>query len=691
MGLSFLAPAFFAGLLALAIPLLIHLSYRQKSTVIEFPSLMFLQKVPFRSMKRQKIRHWLLLLMRCAAIALLVMAFARPFIDQPGVAAAMAASDRDVVVLLDNSYSMSYGDRWQRGRQAARDVLGELGGSDRASLIVFSDTARLLVRSTSETGVLRGSLEATEISSRGTRYAPAFRMAQQLLDDTELPNREVVLISDFQKAGWDPQDEVRLPPKTSFRAIDLSDDQASNLSISDLTLQRRYEDGSESIIVAARVTNQGDAQYSGLEVSLELDDQILETRTLDLAPNSASTVPFDSFPIGDEIILGTIRAGSDALAVDNTFYFVLQPGQALSLLIVEPDRASSTDSLFLRRALEIGSRPLFRVITRRVSQLQPSDLEDVSVVFINDAPYPDGSAGRTLRDLIESGGGLIVALGELSDPASWQGDTADGLIPAFGVAVDRSADLGGTLASFDVDHPVFEVFKTPRSGDFTSSTFYRYRGLQMGLLDTILASFDDGAVAISERSVGNGRVLVWASTLDAYWNNIPQQPVFLPLTHQLAKYAGGYTESPAWYLTSEAVALTSVGGGRLPRGTAITLTPHSGDAATSYTVGETNGGLILEEQGFHDLVWSEEAREKRATVASNLDRLESDLTPLDADELAAAVRWRGDSDPAGESIIAATPEERETRQAFWWYLLIGVILLLIAETTLSNRLAVARP
>jgi len=691
MGLSFLAPAFFAGLLALAIPLLIHLSYRQKSTVIEFPSLMFLQKVPFRSMKRQKIRHWLLFLMRCTAIGILVMAFARPFIDQPGVAAAMAASDRDVVLLLDNSFSMSYGDRWQRGKQAALDVLESLGGADRASLIVFSDTARLLVRSTSEMGVLSGALEATEISSRRTRYAPAFRMAQQLLDDTELPNREVVLISDFQKAGWDPQDEVRLPPGTSFRSIDLSDDQAENLAISGLTLQRQYDGGTESILVAARVTNQGEDQYSGLDVSLELDGQMRETRTLDLPPNNAITVPFDPFPIGDEIVRGTLRAGTDGLEVDNTFHFVIQPGQALSLLIIEPDRASSTDSLFLRRALEIGSRPLFRVTIRRSSELQSSDLEDVSVVFINDAPYPDGSLGRALRELVDSGGGLIVALGELSDPESWQSDSAADLIPVFGDAVDRNTELGGTLASFDVNHPVFEVFKTPRSGDFTSSTFYRYRGLQVGPPDTILASFDDGAVAISERSVGDGRVLVWTSTLDTYWNNIPQQPVFLPLAHQLAKYAAGYTESPSWYFTGEAIALTNSGGGRLPNGTEITLSSHSGDASTTHTVGEANGGLTLEAQGFHDLIWSEELRERRVTVASNLDRRESDLTPLDADELAAAVRWRVDSDSSGESVIAATPEERETRQAFWWYLLIGVFLLLIGETTLSNRLAIARP
>ena len=298
------------------------------------------------------------------------------------------------------------------------------------------------------------------------------------------------------------------------------------------------------------------------------------------------------------------------------------------------------------------------------------------------------SLGNSLRT---EGHRVMTVVHDVSDPGSWQSNTAEGLIPVFGDAVDRNADLGGTLASFDVNHPVFEVFKAPRSGDFTSSTFYRYRGVQVEEPDVILASFDDGSVAISERSIGNGRVLVWASTLDAYWNNIPQQPVFLPLAHQLAKYAAGYSESPSWYLTSEAVALAGTGGARLPAGTEVTVTAHEDAATSRYTVGESNGALILGEQGFHDLVWMEDAGERRLTVAANLDRLESDLTPLDADELAAAVRWRGDADSTGESVIAATPEQRENRQAFWWYLLIGVILLLIAETTLSNRLAIARP
>jgi hypothetical protein len=538
--------------------------------------------------------------------------------------------------------------------------------------------------------VLTGALEATEISSHGTRFAPPLRLAQQLLDDTELASREVVIISDFQKSGWNPQDEVRLPPGTMIHSVDLADDEASNLAISDLVLQRQYQEGLEYVTVAARVTNQGESSFPGLEVRLEVEGEQVESRTIDLAPNSADTVPFAAFPIAEEIIRGTVRAGSDALPIDNTFYFVIQPGQALSLLIVEPDRATDTDSLFLRRALEIGSRPLFRVSSSRASQLQPSDVEGVSTVILNDAPYPTGATGRAVRDLVESGGGLIVALGELSDPEAWQSDAAKELVPAFGDPVDRNSELGGTLASFDVNHPIFEVFKAPRSGDFTSSTFYRYRGLQIGLLDEILASFDDGSVALAERQVGAGRVLVWTSTLDTYWNNIPQQPVFLPLAHQLAKYAAGYSESPAWYSTGAAVGLVNLAGRRLPSGTEVTATPQAGGPGTVFRIGEANGGVTLEDQGFYDLAWRVDDAEQSATVASNLDRRESDLTSLDTEELAAAVSWRSGPTASVDTAIAATPEERETRQAFWWYLLIGAFLLLVAETTLSNRLAVAR-
>src|SRR3954454_6138341 len=121
--MSFLTPLFLAGLGAIAIPVLIHLIQREKKRVIEFPSLMFVRRIPYQSVRRRRIRHWALLAVRAAAIALIVAAFARPFFRQSAAGAAAIGGSRELVVLLDQSASMGYGDHWQKAQTAARQAV----------------------------------------------------------------------------------------------------------------------------------------------------------------------------------------------------------------------------------------------------------------------------------------------------------------------------------------------------------------------------------------------------------------------------------------------------------------------------------------------------------------------------------------------------------------------------------------
>src|SRR5918911_3420223 len=96
MGWSFLTPAFLAGLAALAVPIIVHLIHRERRETIAFPSLMFLRKIPYRSVRRQKLRHLLLLALRCLAIAIIVAAFARPFLQRQLAAAPTGADGSGV-------------------------------------------------------------------------------------------------------------------------------------------------------------------------------------------------------------------------------------------------------------------------------------------------------------------------------------------------------------------------------------------------------------------------------------------------------------------------------------------------------------------------------------------------------------------------------------------------------------------
>ncbi|MBT8395556.1 MAG: BatA domain-containing protein, partial [Gemmatimonadetes bacterium] len=221
MPFQFLVPAFLLGLAALAIPILVHLTRKQRAKVVQFPSLMFLERVPFRAESKSRIHHWLLLLLRAFTVALVVAAFARPFFTDPAVAAGAGTGPRELVVLLDRSYSMGIGDRWDRGKEAARDAFLGLGPLDRASLAVFGRNAAVVVRSTSDRERLLSAVDSLQVSDEATSYGPGLKLAQTVLEETELPARELVLVGDFQRAGWTGDEGVRLPAGTAVTPVRL--------------------------------------------------------------------------------------------------------------------------------------------------------------------------------------------------------------------------------------------------------------------------------------------------------------------------------------------------------------------------------------------------------------------------------------------------------------------------------------
>src|SRR5437773_7949746 len=131
--MSFLTPLFLVGLAGLAIPVIIHLIQRERKNVVHFPSLMFLQRIPYQSVQRRRIRNWPLLLLRLAALALIVAAFARPFLRRASLAAAAAQGAREVVVLIGNWYSGACGDRWAPAVAAAHEQIVRVGPTDGAT------------------------------------------------------------------------------------------------------------------------------------------------------------------------------------------------------------------------------------------------------------------------------------------------------------------------------------------------------------------------------------------------------------------------------------------------------------------------------------------------------------------------------------------------------------------------------
>ena len=682
--MSFLTPLFLAGLGAIAIPVLIHLIQREKKRVIEFPSLMFVRRIPYQSVRRRRIRHWALLVMRAAAIALIVAAFARPFTRQGTVAAAVGGGAREIVILLDQSASMGYGDHWNRATEAARAAVRGMGADDRATLVLFNKNAEENMRATSDRTRLEGAINAARVGSGATRYGPALKLAESILSRSPIKRREAILISDFQRSGWSGSEDVRFPEGMTVSTVSVASAGTANLAVPSVAFGRSSFSGQERLTVTAGLSNKGDAPLKDVPVTLTIDGHEIQTEKASVAAHASGSVSFAQFTLSTPNVRGAVRAGTDPMPADNTFNFVLAPSEPVSLLIVVGgDRSAS--SLFLAKALSIGTTPVFHVEVTSASRLTPASLDRRAVVILDDTPFPPAGGGGVLRKYLERGGGLLVVGG---DRATWPQGDAELLPGRFGATVDRTSGRSGSLGYLDYSHPVFEVFKAPRSGDFSAAHVFRYRALQTTPGDRVLARFDDGAVAAAERKVGGGRAIVWTTTLDDSWTDIAVKPVFLPLVHQLVRYLAHYEPPTSWLTVGQVLDLTARAKGRGDRSDRIVVTP-SGERIPQSSAGEGNDGLLeLNEHGIYEIRSTGAAAGRPEAIAVNIDPAESELAAIDPRELVAAVT--GHATPTVATAVASqemTREESERRQSLWWYLLMTGLLLLAAETAISNHLS----
>ena len=687
MSFSFLAPLFAAGLLAIGIPLLVHLVHKERKESVAFPSLMFVERTPYQHSSRQRIRDWLLFAARCLVIALAAAAFMRPVVARPVRPVTGGAGGREVVVLLDRSLSMAYGTRWATARRMVRERIASLVRTDRLTLVPFDVRASAVNEATAERLALGVALDSLRTVDTGTRLAPAVALARRILSASKLPGKEVMIVSDFQRSAWDLGDEVRMPVGTTIVPMDVATDAVSDRSVRGVEIRRDVKAPNDRVIVTARVVNVGSA-VKGVGVRLEVSGRTLERRTLDVPADGGATVAFASVPVPSERVPARVVIDPDAFTGDDAFHFVLARAPAIAVLLVDHRNAVPERAVFVARALAIGDQPAFDIKAVRSDRATPVDLAGRRLVILNDAGVPPGVGATALMRFVRSGGGLVNALGEHASPRTWP-TGADSLLPgSVGTPLDRLGEKGAVLGYLDRSHPALAVFGGARSGDLSAARFFRYRPI--AATNGVLARFDDGTAAVVEHRIGRGRVLTWGSSFDGSWNDLPRQAVFLPFLQQLARYAASYRERRASYTVGDGVDVgDAVGDGserpRASTGERYSVRAPSG-ARLAVGGADAPGALEVREAGFYEVRRSGAPNERARIVAANPPARELEFASFDPLRLSGALAPEplvASTETAADPAVRFIDQERE--QSLWWYLLVVAALVLLAEGVLASR------
>jgi len=668
--MALLAPLFLVGLAAVAVPVLLHLSQRARREPVRFPSLAFVRRVPFKTTERRRLRDLLLFALRVAALALLVVAFARPFLEQGTLGAPTGAPAREVVVLLDASGSMQYGDRWERVQDAVRRIARALGPDDRMTLVRFAATPQVLGPPTGDVVQLETYLAGTRAGDGATRYVPALELARDLVAESPLPRRVVTLIGDFQRADWEGRTDLRLPAGTAFEPVDVGDDSDDNVAVSGVTLQRD-PDGGGRVSVVARIANLGQETVS-TRARLGTGDQTLHEVPVRVAAGEVAVAEFPAIALPPAATPAWVAVSGDALPLDDERRFVLRPIPSIAVLLVEPRGGSEREALYVRRALAIGRDPAFEARARTAPTI--ADVNAADVVILNDAPFPTGEVGQRLTQFVEAGGGLLWALGPLvgSIPERLRADLGS----IAGAPVDRLSARGGVLGIADYGHPIFEPYRGAHGADYGTVRVFRYRRLTPPDSGRVLAWTDDGAAMLTEARVGAGRVLLWASDLGNVWTDLAVRAVFLPTIHQAVRYLAGHDEPPVSYTVGQTLAPEEIPAGDVE----LVLEAPDGERTSLAEDGRTP--IPLEDAGFYAI--RPLAGGTGTPLAVNADPIESDLARLDPGAFAADVAPPEGEDAVPQVSPTMTAAERERRQRLWWYVALAALIVLAGESLFAG-------
>lgn len=562
------------GMVALAIPIIVHLLNRRRFKKLPWAAMRFLQVSLERNQRRMKVEDWILLLLRLAIVALLALALARPaaaWLDSQSLGSKIASS-----VIIDSSGSMARKDqgtektRFELAREFGSEAITALPRGSAASVIFAANSTGSGITEPTHDLVRAGKIisgdNSANLTNRGSDLMPAVKAALASLENRSAAQKELVLITDGDANAWNQFESIiRLlegSPRDIRTVIALVGKKpGENLAITRLVQKTPVTAVGQPVRLAVEVSNFGSIDADDIPVQLIINgDPFGDPVEIEsLPPGEARTLTlFARLPSPGLHQLGVSIPGNDASPADDSRVLVVRAIERELALLVDgqPSRDPiDAETFFLENALvpvppELKDSFFLgadRITVAGLEKIKEDELDEYRAVFLaNVSEFSPAVTGR-LKKFIVKGGGLIVFPGSNIN-ASWYNSALHkeaGILPAeFGeILPGEDNETGLTLQASGYDHPLVELWNDPGAGTLAEVNIHKAYSLHLPTAARqsteaisaarVVLRYNTGSPAVVESDLGLGKVYQFSTTADTEWNNLPVQPAFLPIVHRV--------------------------------------------------------------------------------------------------------------------------------------------------------------
>lgn len=682
----FQQPAYLWFLLALAIPILIHLLNFRRPRKLAFSQLTFVKAVQQVVQQRMRLKRWLLLAARLLAVFFLVMAFAGPMLVPKGGVGGPAA-DRSVLILVDNSLSMQARDanglRMQEAKNRALEIIASLAPSDEVSV---QGTGKLQYGS----GFTRAdeatqALNALQPAHQLTSLSSLLEALPRLFSRAQYGQRVCYLLSDFQASTWlNDSLESTLPEGVRLVAMPIGQASPANLYASGLSLKQSLIQQGQPVEMGFSLHNTGSSESPNTQAQVLLNEQVAAIVSEELAEESSRETHAVFTPRSEGFVAGKVQVDDSQVPFDNERYFVLPILSKQRLLFVE----GQGDSRYLRTLYE-GVFENFEVSFVDGRNWAREALSQYAGVVLAGVQSISSGQQQALRRYVAQGGGLLYFPAREPQGQGWQQWFA--AVGMGQLEPPKTFDKPLETATPDLAHPLFEGLftQTDANASFEGPSVRRLAPFRPagGLVQANVLATRSGQPLFHEAIVGKGKVFMALLYPDLQWSDWPLKTSFAPMIYRASLLMSGRLNQP---LSFDLGALEPY---RLatPSRELVRLQPLQGEQ--SYVVEQIRqpDGLLLDfanlplQPGHYRLSQGDSTL---ALVAFNLPKAESALKRPDTEGLQAWLEANGLQDV---EVISGTTGQLKAYLAgdakggrLWQWALLLALLFLLAEMAITQ-------
>lgn len=526
--MSFLFPSFLWGLLAISIPIAVHIFNFRRTKRVYFTNVAFLKAVETQTKSVRQIKHWLVMAARILAIACLAFAFSQPFIP----AESNVTLDRRGItsLYLDNSLSMESELNNKRYLDIATSRLGDLLGlfKNATSLQLVTNDFSAQEQGLYPAEKLRDRLTTIGLSGTPRTLEQVYKRQQNLMArHAQSGKNQLFWFSDFQKSTAGDLSEIQTDSTNRIFLVPVQAEAEKNVFVDSAWLNTPFIRELQNNILFVKVSNSGNREARNVVLKLNLDNTQASTASVNVPANGSATARFNFNLKGKGYKKGHITFDDFPVTFDNDYYFVLNASPLIRVLHVYGQKPQGN---YIQNVYANDS--LFTLQSYSAQNVDPGLIKNADLVVLEGLTQLSGTLPQDLQDFVRQGGSLAVI-----PPAEPVADSYSRFLGPLGISgiTSEKSQAPLPLAVPDRNNPFFsDVFEESMRQEMNLNLPGAQPVWSWSSAGQQLLTLRNGQTYLNQVLSGSGKTYLFAAPLDQQNGNLAQHAIFVPVMYKIA-------------------------------------------------------------------------------------------------------------------------------------------------------------